>query len=31
MMVPYGVDVENEVIKCEMCIVKEMNSLKRVN
>ena len=31
MIVPYGVDVEHEVVKCGMCIVKEMNHLKREN
>ena len=29
MMVPDEVDMEHEVVKCGMCIVKEMNVVKR--
>ena len=28
MMVPDEVDMEHEVVKCGMCIVKEMNVVK---
>ena len=28
MMVPDEVDMEHEVVKCGMCIVKEMNDVK---
>ena len=28
MMVPDEVDMEHEVVKCDMCIVKEMNVVK---
>ena len=31
MMVPDGVDVEHEVVKCGMCIVKEINDLRKEN
>ena len=31
MMVPDEVDMEHEVVKCGMCIVKEMNVGKREN
>ena len=31
MMVPDGVDVEHEVVKCGMCIVKEMNDFRKEN
>ena len=29
MMLTDGVDVEHEVVKCGICIVKEMNDLKK--